>query len=197
MTTTVSRLPSKWLAVALLTLVTPLATEGQRRGPRQPTAASWPAIMVGVKAGYDNNANGEVLGAQLHLPLMRRGSVELMPSADVTFLTGLKEYQYAVDVLYRPIGRQGGPYIGGGLAFRNTIYGADPGLPRETRRGYSIVVGGTFGGASSFRPQLEIRWVFISKPELDPFTPVNPQVVTFGVNIPLTGRGARRGEAGS
>ena len=49
MTTTVSRLPSKWLAVALLTLVTPLATEGQRRGPRQPTAASWPSIMVGVE----------------------------------------------------------------------------------------------------------------------------------------------------
>ena len=197
MTTTVSRLSSKWLAVALLTLITPLATEGQRRGPQQPAAASWPSITIGVKAGYDNNANGELLGAQLRVPLLRSGAVALMPSADVTFLTGLKEYQYAVDALYQLAGRRGGPYLGGGLAFRNTIFGADPNLPRETRLGYSLVAGATFGGAGSFRPQLEIRWVFISKSDSDDFSHVNPQVVTFGVNIPLTGRGARPGGPGS
>ncbi len=198
MTTTFSRPSSKWLVVALLTLITPLATEGQRRrGPQQPAATSWPSITIGAKAGYDNNANGEVLGAQLRVPILRSGAVEVMPSADVTFLRGLKEYQYALDALYLVAGRQGGPYIGGGLAFRNTIYGADPNVPRETRLGYSVVAGATFGGAGSFRPQLEIRWVFISDSGLDDFSPVNPQVVTFGVNIPLTGRGARQGGRGS
>jgi hypothetical protein len=197
MTTTFSRASSTWLALAMLTLLTPLATEAQRRRPRQPATASWPSISIGVKAGYDNNANAEVLGAQLRVPLLRNGSVNLMPSADVTFLRGLKAYQYNIEALYLLAGRQGGPYFGGGLAFRNTIYGANPNFPRETRRGYSIVVGATFGGAGSFRPQLEARWVFLSKSDLDEFTPVNPRVVTFGINIPLTGRSARREGSGS
>ena len=124
MKTTVSRLSSKWPAVALLTLITPLATEGQRRGSQQAAAASWPSITVGAKVGYDNNSKGEVLGAQLRVPLLRSGAVELMPSAEVTFLAGLKEYQYVVEALYLLAGRRGGPYVGGGLAFRNTLYGA-------------------------------------------------------------------------
>ena len=191
MTTTLSRLSSKWLAVALLTFITPLATEAQRRGPRQPAAASWPSITIGMKAGYDNSAKAEVLGAQLRIPLLRNGTLELMPTADVTFPSGLKESQYAVEALYLLSGRRGGLYVGGGLAFRNTIYGAEPNLPRETRQGYSVVVGTQFGGAGSFGAQLEIRWVFIERSAID------PRVVTFGVNIPLTGRGSRRGEPGS
>ena len=193
MTTTFSRLSSKWLTVGLLTFITPIATEGQRRGPRQPAAAAWPSVTIGAKAGYDSKARGEVLGAQLRIPLLRNGTVELMPTADVTFLTGLKEYQYAVEALYLLSGRRGGLYVGGGLAFRNTIYAvdpnlpADPNLPRETRQGYSVVVGTKFGGSGGFGAQLEIRWVFIKQ------SPIDPQVVTFGVNIPLTGRGSRRG----
>ncbi len=187
MTKTFSKLSSKWLAVGLLTFITPLATEAQRRGPRQPAAAAWPSITIGVKAGYDNNANGEVLGAQLRIPLIRTGIVELMPTADVTFLTRLKEYQYAVEALYLLSGRSGGLYVGGGLAFRNTIFGTNPNLPRETRRGYSVVVGTKFGGGGSIGAQVEIRWVFIDQ------SPIDPQVVTFGVNLPLTGRGSRGG----
>ena len=137
MTTTFSRHSGKWLTVALLTLGTPLASEGQVTGPGEPTAAPWASITVGAKAGYDNNANAELLGAQLRLPLLRRGSLELMPSADVTFVTGLREYQYSVEALYNLGGPRGGVYFGGGLAFRNTIYGRDFNRPRETIKGYS------------------------------------------------------------
>ena len=191
MTTTLRRLSSEWLAIALLTFLTPLATEAQRRGSQQPAAASWPSITIGVKAGYDNSAKAEVLGAQVRIPLLRNGAVELMPTADVTFPTGLNEYQYAVEALYLLSGRRGGLYVGGGLAFRNTIFGADPNLPRETRQGYSVVLGSKFGGGGSFGAQLEIRWVFIEQ------SPIDPQVITFGVNIPLTGRSSRRGGPGS
>jgi hypothetical protein len=192
MTTTFSRLSSKWLAVALLTFTTPFATEGQRRGPQQPAAAPWPSITIGVKAGYDSNTNAEVLGAQIRIPLLRSGTVELIPHTDVTFATALKEYQYAVDAVYLLSGRRGGLYVGGGLAFRNTIYGSDPKVPRKTSQGYSVVVGTKFGGGGGLGAQLELRWVFISESGLDDVSSVDPQVVTFGVNIPLTGRGSRQ-----
>jgi len=192
MTTTFSRLSSKWLAVALLTFTTPFATEGQRRGPQQPAAAPWPSITIGVKAGYDSKTNAEVLGAQIRIPLLRSGTVELIPHTDVTFATALKEYQYAVDAVYLLSGRRGGLYVGGGLAFRNTIYGSDPKVPRKTSQGYSVVVGTKFGGGGGLGAQLELRWVFISESGLDDVSSVDPQVVTFGVNIPLTGRGSRQ-----
>ena len=197
MTTTLSRPLSKWLAVALLTFGTPLASEGQRTGPRQPAAAPWPSITIGAKAGYDNNANAELLGAQLRVPLLRNGSLELMPSADVTFVTGLREYQYSVEALYILGGPRGGPYVGGGLAFRNTIYGREASIPRETRRGYSIIVGSKFGAQTNFGVQLEVRWVFISEAVSDEVSPVDPQVVTLGINIPLTGRGNHPAGPGS
>jgi hypothetical protein len=119
-----------------------------------------------------------------------------MPSADVSFVTGLKEYQYAVDALYVFGGARGGPYVGGGLAFRNTIYGREANLPRETRRGYSVVIGSKFEADARFGVQLEIRWVFISESPDDEVSPIDPQVVSLGINIPLTGRGNPRGRRG-
>lgn len=196
MTTTFSRHSGKWLAVTLLTFGTPLASEGQLTGPDEPTTAPWPSITIGAKAGYDNNANAELLGAQLRLPLLRNGSLELMPSADVTFVTGLREYQYSLEALYNLGGPRGGAYFGGGLAFRNTIYGRDANRPRETRRGYSGVVGTKFEADARFGVQIEFRWVFVSEAAGDEVSPIDPQVVTFGINIPLTGRGNRRGRFG-
>ena len=188
MTTTFGRRSGPWLAVALLMFATPIASEAQRT----PTATPWPSITIGAKAGYDNNAHAELLGAQLRIPLLRNGLVELMPSADVSFVTGLREYQHSVEALYLLGGARGGPYVGGGLAFRNTIYGREANLLRETRKGYSVVVGSKFEADARFGVQLEIRWVFISESADDEVPPIDPQVVTLGLNIPLTGRGNRR-----
>ena len=183
---TSSRIARAGAVLGLLSLTAPFGIEAQRRGRQQPATAGWPSITIGAKGGWDSNANAEVLGAQLRLPLLRNGTLELMPTADVTFATGLKEYQYAVEALLIRGDRRGGLYLGGGLAFRNTIYGPDPTLPRETRLGYSVVVGSKFGGASGgFGVQIEVRWVFVRD------TPIDPQVVSFGVNVPLTGRRSR------
>ena len=192
MTRTSSKIAGAGAVLGLLALTAPHGIEGQRRGPQQPASAAWPSITIGAKGGWDNNANAEVLGGQLRLPLLRNGSLELMPTADVTFATGLKEYQYAVEALFLQGDRRGGLYLGGGLAFRNTIYGADASLPRETRQGYSVVVGSKFGIASGgLGVQLELRWVFIRD------TPIDPQVVSFGINFPLTGRRSRGRGPGS
>ncbi len=186
-----SRMASSAVVLGLLALSTPFAVEAQRRGSQPANTTEWAPISAGFKAGYDNNASGEMLGVQLHLPVVRNGTLELMPNADVTFLNGLKEYQYTLDALYIPGGTGGGPYLGGGVALRNTIYGDDRSAARETRQGYSLVVGGKLGGAGPFGLQIEARWTFLESDIL------NPRTVTFGVNFPLSGRRPSREGRGS
>ena len=182
-----SRMASSAVVLGLLALSTPFAVEAQRRGSQPATTTGWAPISAGFKAGYDNNASGEMLGVQLHLPIVRNGQFELMPNADVTFLSGLKEYQYALDALFVPGGTRGGPYLGGGVALRNTIYDFDRSAARETRQGYSVIVGGKLGSPGALGIQIEVRWTFLDSPVLDPRT------VTFGVNFPLSGRRPNRG----
>jgi len=169
---------------ALLCLVLPGTVAAQ--GPAG-TGGGWNPIQVGARAGYDNNANATVLGAQLRIPVVPRGWLELMPSGDITFLTGLKEYQFNADAVVLLGGPRGGLYGGGGLALRNTIFaGRDE---RETRAGANVVVGLSTRAQMGDVPlgvQIEARWVFLDA-EFD------PRVFTFGVNLPLWGWGEARG----
>jgi len=149
--------------------------------------APWASVTAGLRIGYDNNVNGELVGGQIRIPLLRDGSLEFVPSGDITFVPRLREYQGNLDVTWIPRGSgSSGAFVGGGLAFRNTIFG-DPLTPRETRRGYNIVAGLKSGSRDSLiQSQLELRWTRIKD------IAFNPQTVSFGVNLRLTNRPASR-----
>ena len=185
------RITKAVLCILGMALVLPAAAEGQRRGRQGPAAPQWVPISVGLHVGYDDNASGEVAGVQLRIPIVRSGRIELMPNADVTFLRGLKAYQFNLDAVFVFGGRAGGPYVGGGLGYRNSVFGVSPASPREVKRGYTAVAGVKSAGIGvSFSTQLEIRWVFLKD------SPIDPRMITLGVNFPLWGRESRA-EGGS
>lgn len=170
-------------AAALLLATVPDTLHAQFGRPDlspPPGSQGWAPASAGFRAGFDYNSNGSVLGAQLRIPLLPGGLVEAVPHADVTFLTGLKEYQGGVELVAVSGGRRGGVYAGGGVAWRNTLWS---GPDRETRRAPTAVVGlrsgATFG--APFGTQLEMRWTF-------PEGAFKPRVLSLGVNFPLWGR---------
>lgn len=173
------------LAPGLLLAVAPSSVLAQRMGgPSLDGGGGWSPIQVGVHAGYDYNSTGSLMGAQVRIPVIPSGYVELMPSTDVTFLTGLKEYQYNMEAVVVSGGRRGGFYAGGGGVWKSSIY--DDGGGRETRPGWTAVVGVKTGAmvGPGINVQIETRWVFLRGP-------VKPRMLTFGVNLPLWGWGRR------
>ncbi len=171
------------LLLTLLGLVTPFGLEAQVRRGRAaaPDHPPWTPISIGPRAGYDQKARGQVLGAQIHLPIMRNGRIELVPSADIVFLANARDYQYNLDLVYVTGGRRGGLYGGGGVGYRDTVPDATAADPRSTIFGYSLVLGVRSGITGPFETQIEIRWIFLE--ELD-FRPVP---LTLGINFPLWG----------
>jgi hypothetical protein len=171
------------LALALL-LAPPAAVSAQLR-PRSAPGSGWAPPQVGVHFGYDYNSTGSVAGAQMRIPILPNGFVELVPNGDITFLTGLKEYQYGVDAVVLSGGRRGGLYIGGGLVWRDTIYpdNTSEGISGRTTKRWADVVAGLRTGQLGVLPittQIEIRWVFVD-------APVKPRYLTLGFNLPLWG----------
>ena len=172
------------LLLSLLGTGGPSGLHAQRDGAQALAGTQWAPISIGARAGWDGKSRALVLGAQLRIPILRNGSVELMPNADITFRTRLKEYQLNLELVY-VAGRDeegAGLYGGGGVGFRNSLDGDPTTAARETFLGYSLV-----GGARSARilgpltAQVEFRWIFLSETQL------NPQHVTFGINYPLWG----------
>ena len=174
----------------LVMLITPLGVSGQRRGQEEATSQRWSPVSIGLYVGYDNQPSGEVAGAQMRIPVLPSGTVELISGANITFLNQLKEYQFNLEAVYTTGATAGGLYVGGGLAWRNTMFGSDLTAGRRTVRGYSIVTGLKTGGIAGtpFSPQLEIRWTFLKE------TALNPRVISLGVNVPLWGAGPRRSD---
>jgi len=174
------------LALALTLPLAPAEAAAQSLGqaPQSGGAGGWAPPTVGFRVGYDSNERATVLGAQLRIPALPSGLVEVMPTADVTFVTGLREYQVGVDVVVVSGGRRGGVYAGAGWGARNTIY---EGPERDTRRAFTVVFGLKTGalGESPFGTQIEMRWVH-------PDGPFRPKVLSLGVNFPLWGRGDGR-----
>lgn len=165
------------LAVCLLA---PAPVHAQQPG----VEGTWPPISIGARFGYDQSANGEVVGAQLRIPVLRSGAVEVVPNGDITFLSRLREYGLNVDVVYVRGGSLGGIYLGGGFAMRNSIFGIDPGEDRSNELGYGAVLGLKTGTGRGIGTQVEFRWSFLPGVDYD------PRAVTLGVNIPLWGRNA-------
>ena len=175
------RYTSGILLLTLLGLVTPIGLEAQVRRGRavDPDRLPWTPISIGPRAGYDEKARGAVLGAQIHLPLLRNGLVELVPTADIIFVTNAQEYQYNLELVFVTAGRRGGLYGGGGVGYRDTVLGGTPADPRSNIFGYSLVLGVRSGTAARFQTQVEVRWIYLED------TTVRPFPVTFGINFPL------------
>jgi hypothetical protein len=169
------RIPTLILLVAL---ASPVGAMAQLEG----SSAGWAPAMVGIRFGQQQRTGSWVLGAQLRVPILPSGLVEVMPNADMTFLNGEKQYEYAVDAVWVLGGRRGGPYLGAGPALRRGVFNADVG--RETKKGWDIVLGlKTMPGRGiPVGIQLEERWIFMH-------LPINPSVLTLGVNVPLWGWG--------
>lgn len=164
--------------VLVLALLAPRALVAQiGAGSREDAPGPWAPPSLGIRGGYDNKQQSWMLGAQLRLPILPGGQVELMPNADVTFLTGLKEYQYNLEAVYVLDGRAGGLYLGGGVGLRSTIF--ETGSGRETKPGFTVVGGFRIVGLGLIVPQLEYRFVSINA------APINYQQVTLGVNLSL------------
>jgi hypothetical protein len=130
--------------------------------------AGWAPPSAGVRVGYDDSQQGYMVGALIRVPVLRNGSVELMPNADVTFLPDFKEYQVNFELVYLTAGREGGLYAGGGLGFRNSTFSGDPNADRRTERTFSVVAGVRLGGLGFLRPQLETRWILQDEWSRDP-----------------------------
>jgi len=145
-------------------------------------SASWPPAVAGLRFGYDQGANGEVVGAQLRVPVLRSGHVEVVPNADVTFLTRLREYGFNLDAVYVTGGLQGGVYLGGGLAVRNSVFGVSEDEGRRNEAGFGAVIGARTGAPGRIGTQVEFRWIFLSGADF------NPRAATVGLNFPLWGR---------
>jgi hypothetical protein len=175
-----NRRPTLILCVLLVStaIATPSLTAQARPGAQAETPEGWAPPSFGIRGGYDNRKQRNLVGAQARLPVLPGGQVELMPSMDVTFLLlGVKDYQYNIEAVYVFGGRAGGFYGGGGLGIRNSLFG--DAQVRSTKLGYTAVVGIRLVGLGLVVPQVEYRAVFISA------APISYQQLTLGVNIAL------------
>ena len=166
-------------ALATILLIVPSAVDAQvRRGRQAEEVPRWAPIAVGLKAGWDSRANGEVLGGHVHIPVVRNGVFELYPSAEAVFLRGAKEYQYNIDAAWVPGGVRGGIFAGGGVGWRDSLIGTDLGDPRQTFFGFNA-----FGGGKTNLGRLQIefllRWTFLKD------TQYQPNSASLGINLPL------------
>jgi hypothetical protein len=170
------------LPAALLLTLTPASLSGQFAENQQGGGPGWAPVSIGVHGGYDNTQHGWMLGGFLGLPVLPSGAVELMPSADVTYLPGFEEYQANFEAVYVTGARRGGVIAGGGVGLRNSVFGPDPNADRRTVVTFSLVVGARLGTVGRFRPQVETRWILQSEQSRD------PRQVLFGVGFALWGR---------
>ena len=166
-----------WLFAASLSLATLVFTAApataQFGGPGGGRVSN--AFEVGGRAGYDFQADAPVLGAYARTSVFWR--LALQGSGDLTFLDGLTDRQASGELLVRV---QPGFWVGGGVAFRNSIY--DRTLEassddRETRTGYTIV--GLLGGSGTGRWGTGIELRYTSVDDFD------SQTVALQVGIPL------------
>jgi hypothetical protein len=149
-----------------------------RRGRAADVRPTWAPVAIGVRFGWDGPANGEVLGAHVRIPVVRSGIVELVPTAEVIFPPGTKEYQYNLEATYVTGGARGGPFVGGGVGWRDAVLAdIDLETPRETY--FSWVAVGVKGGVGRLQLEAAFRWAFLDG------TSYRPNPATLGLNFPL------------
>jgi len=164
-------------AWALLALAAAPAVGTAQAAPGE--ESGWPALEAGARVGLTNIQQDFVLGALLRVPVWRTGHVELLPSADITFLGPIDEYQLNLEAVYLLLGRDGGPYLGGGIGMRNTIPPASATGNREMLTTYNVVVGLKLTGLGRVNPLFEFRRAFA------PDLAVDPQLLSLGATVML------------
>lgn len=177
--------PTPILVLTALLLTAASAVDAQVRRGRQPEESGgtpWAPIAVGLRVGWDQESNGEVLGAQLRIPVMPSGVVEFAPNAEVIFLDrGAKEYQYNLEAALLPGGAGGGPFGIAGIGWRNTVLtttaSGDVGT-RDTLFGF-VLGGGIKAGLGRLQLEFSFRWVLLND------TDFGPNSAALGVNYPL------------
>ncbi|MCE2455740.1 MAG: Rieske 2Fe-2S domain-containing protein [Gemmatimonadetes bacterium] len=180
-----ARFLAVWAALFCLAAIAAPA-DAQRRGRPQPAERGWPPILVGLHAGSDNLSNASTLGAHVVIPVLPGGQVELGGNADIFFLNDLRERQFNLDGYLYPLswfGTEAGPYAGGGIGWRNTIFLGD--TERSTRSSYSVVAGVRSAVVGPVSLRIEARWIFVEDVEYD------SRHLTIGASFPLWGRGSR------
>lgn len=171
------RLGGTLLIVALLTGGGAVAGEAQvRRGRAAETGPVWAPVSIGARFGWDQRANGQVLGAQLRVPVIRSGIIEVVPNIEMAFLRGTNEYQYNMEAALLPGGAGGGILVGGGVGWREAVLGSlDLEEPRTRHFGYVATVGAR-GGSGRLQFELALRWTFLRDTEY------RPNSATIGIN---------------
>ena len=162
--------------VSALMLVIGGGAEAQRggrtmgRGPGGPM----PPPAIGARVGLDLDERNWSVGGQARFSLPFLPSLEWLPSGDVFFLEGQKQWQINLDAAIQLL-----PYAygGAGFAFARDSLPTSSGPTTET--GYNLFIG---INAPTLRlpimPFAEARWTIINR-----F--VRPFRVVAGVNIPL------------
>ena len=185
-------IPTKRVLTLVLTLALVLGSvhEAQsqvRRGREPEPAQGWTPPSIGIRGGWDQRANAEILGAQARIPVLRSGIVQLVPSADIAFLQGVKEYQYGAEVSWVPGGRRGGLFVTGGVAWRDSVFSADGSTDtRRTFFGY-ILGAGVKSQVGPLEFELGLRWIFLND------TGYRPSPATVGINYPFWDTGLPEG----
>src|SRR5687768_4445515 len=172
---------TRTLAAGLALLVCAAPVQAQFGAGSQGNAPGWAPPSIGGRVGYDNSQRGWMAGGFVGIPILPSGAVELLPSFDVTFLPGFKEYQANFEAVYFTGERQGGLIAGGGVGFRNSVFSSDPTADRRTITTFSLMIGARLGTLGRFRPQVETRWI------LQDEWPRDPRHVVIGVGFALWG----------
>ena len=180
--------PIPVLLILALGLGAVAEVEGQVRRGRQPAEeAPWAPVSVGVRGGWDDRANAELLGAQMRIPVVRSGIVEVVPSADIAFLPGAKEYQYSGEISWVPGGRRGGFFLTAGVGWRDSVFGADVASgERTTYFGY-VLGAGLKSRVGPLEFELGLRWILLDD------TSYRPTPATLGLNYPFWDPGLEGG----
>jgi len=177
-------LPATRVVVALVAALVLLASPADaqvRRGRSAPVTPPWAPVAIGIRFGWEQDriVNGSMFGGEVRIPVLRSGRVEIVPSADMIWLRNAKEYQYNADVLFVPQGPRGGVFLGGGVGWRDSVYGGvTDGVPRKTYLGYNLVVGGRTA-IGPVQLAATLRWIFLDG------TDYSPNALTLGLSYPL------------
>ena len=145
--------------------VTPNELSAQRRHGRKGgyRSGSPGNIGLGIRTGYDYNADAWSLGGQIILPLGgRRGGIQIIPSGDIFFITDNNhDWQLNLDAALKlPLF-----HIGAGIAYLNRDFSGNN--EDDTKSGTNLFIGiSPPGRRLPVFPFAEARWTFVEDERL-------------------------------
>jgi len=132
--------------VVLLVGVLASTADAQRRARRRSVVT--PGPRYGAHLGYNFDADGLLLGAQVSWPVSPK--IDIYPSFDYYFVDPASLWALNFDLKYRPPTRYGAWYLGGGLNLLHGNGGSDTNLNLFT---------GLEGRRGGTRPFVEARFI--------------------------------------